>query len=192
MNVSVQSLLDRFGILMHDTTNVRWNQAERLMWVNDGQQELITIKPDACVKSGNITLAIGAKQAYADSSDFYKLVDVKNTDTGTVPLECAKKSLDAFNPSWVGALENAPVKNWMRDENPSVFWVYPAQSTATRTLTVSYAAYPPIAIVTDNIGVRAEYAANLLNYMIYRAYVKDSEVAGNTEKAAAAYALFKG
>lgn len=190
MATTVQSLLDRFDALMNDVGSVRWPTAERLMWVNDGQRELVTFKDDAFVKHATITTTTGARQQVP--SDCHKVLMVRVGTTGQAVLPCDRTALDAFSPAWMTALSTSAPKNWMPDESAEYIWVYPAQQTPGASLPVTYSAYPPVAAQGDSLSVRDGYASNVLNYMLYRAYSKDAETAGNAELAAAAYRLFRG
>lgn len=79
----------------------------------------------------------------------------------------------------------------MPDESPMAIWVYPSQLNAGGQLLITYVAYPPPVTQGGNLGVSDAYATNIINYLVYRALSKEDE-AGAAEKAAAAYALFKG
>jgi hypothetical protein len=79
----------------------------------------------------------------------------------------------------------------MPDESPTAIWVLPSQLNAGGQLLITYVAIPPTVSASSSIGVRDAYAENILNYMLYRAYTKDAEHAGNAQLAAAAYELFK-
>ena len=192
MATTVQSLLDRFDALMNDVGSVRWPTAERLMWINDGQRELVTFKEDANAKTAVLSMTVGARQSLGNMTDCYKILTVRASSTNRAVLPCDRSVLDVFSPDWMAAANNEPIRNWMPDESPMAIWVYPSRLTAGDQALITYVAYPPTVTQSDNLGVRDAYATNVLNYMIYRAYSKDAEFGGNTELAAAAYALFRG
>lgn len=193
MATTVQSLLDRFDALMNDVGAVRWPTAERLMWVNDGQRELVTFKDDANTKTAILQTSVGARQALPNTTDCYKIVGVRAGHTNRAVLPCDRAALDAFKPDWMADSNDDPVKNWMPDESPMAIWVYPSRLTGGDQMMITYVAYPPtVTEGADSIGVRDAYSTNVLHYMIYRAYSKDAETAGNAELAAAAYQLFRG
>lgn len=108
--------------------------------------------------------------------------------------------LDAQIPSWRSATHKDDVVHFVYDERePTAFYVYPP-ATANTELEVKYAAYPTdIAeppdgstydAVTGNISVPDIYANALQDYILYRAHMKDSEYAGNAQRAQAHYAAF--
>jgi hypothetical protein len=83
--------------------------------------------------------------------------------------------------------------------DPKTFYVYPP-ATILAQLEVMYSAYPtdivePIdgalyTAVVGNISLPDIYGNALLDYILYRAYTKDSEYAGNLQRAQAHYAAF--
>jgi len=190
MTTAVTSLLERFGVLMNDVGAVRWPNAERLIWLNEGQRELVRLKDDANTKVAVMNMAIGARQALSGATDCHKVIGVRAGGTNRAVLPCERAVLDAFDPGWMAQASTDPVIHWMPDESPTAIWVYPSQSAAGGQLLITYVAYPPEATLADNLGVRDGYASNILNYMLYRAYSKDAEFGGNASLASAAYTLF--
>lgn len=192
MTVSVQSIFTRFGALMNDADGTRWPEAERVMWVNDAQRELITFKPDANMKTATAALVAGARQPISGIGDCHQILTVRAGGTNRAVLKCDRDTLDAFVPNWMADAKDQPPTNWMPDESPTAIWVLPSQLNAGGQLLITYVAIPPTVDASGNLGVRDAYAENILNYMLYRAYSKDAETAGNAELAAAAYRLFRG
>lgn len=188
MTVSVTSILTKFGILANDVDAVAFPQAERVEWLNEGQLALVKVKPDAKTKTATIQLSAGARQT--NPSDCIEIVELRQNDGGSAILPCDRKSLDSFSPNWMRTPTSSTVKHYMDDPQPDTFYVYPAQNATPATVVMTYVAVPSQVGVSNNIDVRDIYADRLVNYMIYRAYSKDSEE-GNAQRAAAAYALFK-
>jgi hypothetical protein len=83
--------------------------------------------------------------------------------------------------------------------DPKVFYVYPPLLT-TASLDIVFAAYPANIIepgegashddVGGNISLPDIYGNILNDYVLYRAYTKDSEYAGNGQRAQNHYAAF--
>jgi hypothetical protein len=83
--------------------------------------------------------------------------------------------------------------------DPKTFWVYPPATTSAQ-VDILYAAYPTdiaepadgstYSAVTGNISLQDVFGNSLIDYILYRAYTKDSEYAGNLQRAQAHYASF--
>ena len=188
MTVPVSSVLARFGILSNDVDSVTWPEAERLEWLNEGQLALVKIKPDAKTKTVTATLVVGAKQT--NPADCIEIIELRQNDGGASILPCDRKALDSFSPNWMRTPVASTVKHYMDDPQPDTFYVYPAQNSTPATVVMTYIAVPSQVGASNNIDVRDIYSDRLVNYMLYRAYSKDSEP-GAADRAAAAYALFK-
>lgn len=190
MSVSVQSVLKRASTLLLDLGMERWTEDELLMWLNDGQRELAaSVKPDAKVRTIEHVLNQGAKQAVP--ADGLAILDVRQNKDGTAITPCERSALDRFSPSWMQKPLSSSVRHWMPDEHPNVFYVYPAQNDAPGTVVMTYSAQPATVGAADDIDVRDIYAENLLNFILYRAFLKDAEFGGNGERAVAFYQAFR-
>jgi hypothetical protein len=188
MSVTVASVLSKFGILCNDVDSVAWTPSERLEWLNEGQLALVKIQPDAKTKTITTTLVPGAKQT--NPSDCIEIIEIRQNDNGASVTPCNRQMLDNFAPNWMKTPTASSVKHYMDDPQPETYYVYPAQNTSPATVVMTYAAVPSQVGEANNIDVRDIYSDRLVNYMIFRAYSKDSE-SGAIERATAAYALFK-
>jgi hypothetical protein len=186
--ITVESVLLRASTTLQDDGYVRWPKAELLNYLNDGQRELVKIKPDAKTKTVTVALASGAKQT--NPSDCIEIIELRQNDNGAVVLPCDRKALDAFSPNWMRTPTASTVKHYMDDPQPETFYVYPAQNATPATVVMTYVALPALVGETNNIDVRDIHAERLVNYIIYRAKSKDAET-GDVAMATAAYALFK-
>jgi ABC-type proline/glycine betaine transport system substrate-binding protein len=115
---------------------------------------------------------------------------------GTTPGAAIRKVpmslLDAQRPNWHADPQSATIKEFMYDSRtPLVFYVYPP-ATANTQVELVYAKPPTnVAAAANVINIDDGYANALLDYMLYRAYSKDTEDSNNEARAAAAYAAFK-
>jgi hypothetical protein len=110
--------------------------------------------------------------------------------------------IDSVNRNWQSMTGVTEIQNFMYDvREPNTFYVYPPAAIAGASVEVLYAAYPtdvpaPTApglaytTVTGNPTVNDQWGAALYNYMMGRAYSKDSEFGGNTALAAAYLGVF--
>ena len=181
--VLASSIIDRAAITLQDTTNIRWPRAELLGWLNDGQRDIVMHKPNACVANGARQLAAGSKQTIA--ADAIGLVDaVRNLGAnGTTPGRAvrlvSREILDSQIPGWHFETPTGEVKHFVYSElDPRTFYVYPPSNGANQLELICSAA-PGNVAENATIAIDDIYANALLDYILYRAYAKDTEYASN-------------
>lgn len=201
MPIAAKYVIQRGVVTTQDTTSIRWPVGEWVRYLNDGQREIMLHRPDAFNKSAVIDCVAGTKQALP--ADGAKLIDVQRNSTVTSKRAvriCSREILDAQMPNWHNIAGAAEIVHFMYDpREPKAFWVYPP-ATNTAKLEINYSATPtdiaePAAgsdytAVVGNISVADIYANSLLDYMLYRVYLKDADYAGNGARAQAHYAAF--
>jgi len=201
MSIAAQALIRRVVETLQDTTSIRWPVAELVRYLNDGQREIIVHRPDAMVTNASLTLTAGTKQSLP--SNGAKLIDVVRNSAGTKRAirMCAREILDAQSPGWHNLSGVTEIVHFMFDpRDPKVFYVYPPAQSAGASVDLVYSALPtdiaePAAgtdysAVSGAISVPDIYSNALQDYVLYRAYTKDSQYAGNEVRAQARYAAF--
>ena len=202
MAVTVQSVIDRAQTVLQDTTGVRWPVvAELVLWINDAQREIALLKPDASATNTTITLATGTKQDIPSSGNrLLKVVrnmSAASNGTGKRAVRLVDREvLDAQPPDWHDpavsgdAAHSAIVKHYVYDEaNPRNFYVYPGVS-GSAYLEIIYSSNPVAVAQADNLSIPDIYANAIMNYVLYMAYMKDAEYAGNAQRASSHFQLF--
>ena len=198
MAITAQSVLQRVVTTLSDDDNVRWTVTELVRYLNDGQREIVTYRPDSTATTATVALVAGARQSLPSAS--YKLLDVVRNTSGTKAAvrKIDQKLLDAQVPSWQSGTTNTTVKHYMYDvRDIKVFYVYPPAAVGA-SLEVLYSATPTsiteqtsVDSVTGNLTVHELFANALADYILYRAFAKDVEYAGNITRAQAHYAAFQ-
>ena len=181
--------LDRASRLLQDTGNIRYSNAELLKFFNDAQREVVLHRPDANTVNSNFTCAAGSKQTLS-SSDL-RLVDVVRNVSGRVVTQVDRALLDNTLPDWHNSVADATkkIEHFMYDSgDPKHFYVYPAALNTFQLEIVTSRAPSDIAVSdfttdTQTIGLDDIYANAILDYVLYRAYQKDSEFAGSAAQA---------
>lgn len=202
MAVTVQSVIDRVQTTLQDTTGVRWPVvSELVLWVNDAQREIALLKPDSSAKNVTITLATGTKQDIPnDGNRLLRAVRNMSAAVDGVGKRAvrivSREVLDAQTPDWHDptvtgdAAHTAVIKHYVYDEaNPRNFYVYPGVS-GSAYLEIIYSANPSTVAQGDNLDIPDIYANAVMNYVLYMAYMKDAEYAGNSQRAANHFQLF--
>ena len=202
MAVTVASVIDRVQVTLQDTTGIRWPEtSELILWVNDAQREVALLKPDASATNDTITLVTGTKQTIPSAGNrllrIVRNMSAASGGTGKRSIRLVSREiLDAQTPDWhdptVGgdAAHGTVVKHYMYDEqDPRNFYVYPGVS-GTAYIEIVYSANPTTVTASDNLSIPDIYANAVMNYVLYMAYMKDAEYAGNSQRAANHYQLF--
>ena len=204
MAVTVQSVIDRVQKTLQDTTGVRWPVVDELvLWVNDAQREIALLKPDASAKNVTITLAAGTKQDIpSDGNRLLRVVRNMSAASSGIGKRAvrivSREVLDAQTPDWHDPLVTgdaahvAVVKHYIYDEqNPRNFYVYPGVAAAASSFVeIIYSANPVTVAQNGNLDIPDIFANAVMNYVLYMAYMKDADYAGNQQRASSHFQLF--
>jgi hypothetical protein len=191
--IAAQSILDAAVVILQDKTGVRWPAGELLPWLNDGQREIVLLKPSAYSINTPIALATGTRQRIPANG--IQLLDVvRNIGQGDVPGRAvrliAREILDAQLPGWHSLDPQDEIKHYTYTvDDPKSFYVYPPANGVNR-LEIVYSAAPPEVSAAQAISVDDIFKQCLIDYVLYRAYSKDAEYAGNAGRAGAHYQAF--
>jgi hypothetical protein len=201
MPITAQSIVRRVVETLQDNTSVRWPVNELVRYLNDGQREIILYRPDAMVTNAAVALAAGSKQSLPANGA--KLIEVvRNTGGNRRSVRLVNREiLDSQSPNWHNLAGATEILHFMYDpRDPKIFYVYPPAAASGASLDVVYAALPTdvtepadgalYTAVTGNISVPDIYGNVIQDYILYRAYSKDSEYAGNAARAQAHYGAF--
>ncbi len=194
--IIASEVINKVQIVLQDTTGVRWpDSTELLGWLNDGQREVLIYKPNAYVRNESITLAAGTKQSLPAAA--IQLIDVPRNmgADGATPGRSIRivmrEILDAQNPDWHAMAPVAVTKHYTYSPfDPKHFYVYPPANGATK-VEVIYAATPDnVPSLGASITLDDIYQNVLVDYILYRAYSKDTDYAANPGRAATSQAAY--
>ena len=200
MALTAQSIAERAAMIIQDMTNVRWPISEIRNWLNDARRELAIVRPDIySTTNAAYGLKAGAEQDVPTGC--LRLLDIPaNAGNGPAITPTPRAHLDKQFPQWTASKYQATViKHFMLDErDPKKFWVYPP-SNGSSSVTVIYQAAPTdFALDTGETAIAGNlneyesiYGGALVDYIAYRAFSKDSEYAGNAQRAIAHYQQFQ-
>ena len=201
MALTASSIVRRAGEIIQDKTNVRWPVDELVRWLNDAQREVALLRPDAFTTHGSIPMVAGTRQSLPAGA--VKLIDIPNNTGGTKEAmrQVTRRSLDEQSPGWHGLAGVTALKHFCYDpRDPRAFYVYPPAADAGAAVNAVYAVYPTDIVepaaggdyttVTGIINTADIFANALIDYVLYRAYSKDSGIASNAGRAEAYYSTF--
>lgn len=194
---TAQSIIDKAELLLQDTTNIRYSEAELLGWLNHGLQEVANYKPSALVKTIVHQLVAGVLQKMpADSASLILItrnMGVDGATPGAAITSVQRTLMDSFQPNWTKATSSTTVKHYMYDPqgDDDVFYVYPPQpAVGMSRVQMQYYARPAAVTLTDELPFSVSYDPALLDYVLYRAYNKEIEQGDGVGLASAHYNAF--
>lgn len=171
-----------------DSGNYRWTDAELLRWLNDAQRAIVSLSPDANTVIESVSLASGVKQSLpVGGVRLYNVMRNMGTN-GSTPGSSVSitemEDLAAFDPSWSSTTASNVVKNFMIDErSPLSYYVYPPVSTPCYVELMYSKFAADIASTSDAMTLWDAYHTPLVDFICYRAYMKESNVSGSRQKA---------
>jgi hypothetical protein len=214
--MQAKDVLQRVVDLLQDDANVRWTVRELVQWLNDGQRAVQVARPDATSVTAVASLAAGPRQDLKLMGLTPKpatlmgiIRNAAPTSNGRPVRLTSQALLDTQLPGWYGATPNVSAQNYTFDPRESTeFYVYPpapvpsvvAPVVPPAQLEVKYSAYPvdvtlptpgaTLADLTAEIFLSDSYVSPLVDYILYRAYSKDTEFAGNVAVAGSYFNAF--
>lgn len=191
MTVSVQDILSRSRLQLMDDTGIRWTDAELVAYVNDAQREIVLYKPDAVTKNENMSLVFGTKQSLPTASIRLLTVVRNNSSTSKRSIRpVPRETLDRFKPDWHGETAVDEVQHFIFDEvDQKHFYVYPPND-GNGEVEILYTKHPDTVTDDDNLEVADAYANTVLDYVLYRAFAKDSAIPSEASRSAGHYQAF--
>lgn len=189
-----ESIITKCSVTLKDPDYVRWGKEELLSYLDEAQKE-IARNPGANVKEAVLELDEGTKQALPENCFLLASV-IRNWDEDdeipAFPVRITTRSLlDAFEPGWHMCPKRRVVENYIYDDRtPDVFFVYPPND-GTGKVDVMYSAIPAtLTDVSDQLELKDEFEPALINYVLYRAYTKDSDYSAGLQLAAQFYTAY--
>jgi hypothetical protein len=202
MAIAVNDIIAAVRNILLDPAGVRWPTAELVDWISHAQRDIAARKPDATATTATVLLVQGTRQTLPSAAQ--RLIDVtRNTNSdGTAPGRAIKLvdrvEIDSAQPNWHstaatgGARHTNIVKNYTYSENdPRTYHVFPGVKDAdTVYATIVYSITPAAAVAGQNLSIADYYAEAVTNYVLYRAYMKESEFGGSNERVQLQLQLF--
>ena len=203
MALTGTNLLSRIEDILQDTTSVRWPEAELLRYINDAQREIVNYRPEASAKTDNVQLVTGTKQALP--TEGLRLIKVTRNMSDASGGASGKRAVRIVNvdilntqePDWNDptvsgdAAHGTVVKHYIFDEDdPKNFYVYPGVAGNAYVEIVYSKAPTDLSAGSSNLDIDDIYGNAVIDYVLFRAYQKDSEYAGNAQRSQTHYQLF--
>jgi len=198
MTTTAKSIIQEAQETLQDIAGLRWPATELVAHLNDGQRELVSLRPELFAVTAAHALVVGAKQTVPAACA--ELIEIPRNTGGNALRLVDRRTLDAVEPNWYTKTGTKALKNACYDpREPGVFYVYPPAATGA-SVDLVYAAWTTdvpapggaaYTTVTGDIDADDQFKNALLHFCLFRAYSKDAEFGGNATLSAAHYQLFK-
>lgn len=212
MAFTAKDVMLRATTVLQDAGAVRWPATELLLWLNDAAREVALHKPNAVAETVEIQLSEGTWQTLPD--EYISLIRVsRNLATsaqavggrtgGKAITPIVREILDAQMPGWQdpSVLPSSPQVNHIIQDmmDPRTFYVVPGNDgtgmieaiVSKMPTEIDQPANPlDMDSYTATVDLPDIYRNALVDYVLYRAFSKDMNLAGNGQRAAAHYQQF--
>jgi hypothetical protein len=175
-----QNVIDAAHALLADI-NTYWQDIYLLSWLNSGLKEVAIYKPNAHVITASVQCQPGTKQVLPAGGlmpiDISRNMGVNGTAPGKVITPLSRQSLDSSNPDWHTTAPSAVAKHFVYDPRyPKMYYVYPPQpATGMGYIELTYGATPEsLTDLSGTIWLDSIFENILVDYIVYRAYGRDS------------------
>jgi hypothetical protein len=191
MTTKVTTVINSVKTTLQETEvqGVRWTNDEIISYLNDACRFLSENEPDAFADNSEFYCVLGTRQEIPENAT--RLIDVvRNLEGRKTPLTTIDKgTLNAVRPSWHSENPSNQQELFFSDDrDPKRFYVYPP-AKAGSLLEIVCALEPRhhfIAEAQDQssmMQVNDRYIPAIMNFILYRAFDKDSDTAGNFSRA---------
>ena len=184
----MQTILDMLNTAARELTDEgpvkRWTQVDLLKFYNSAVSAIANYRPDIFATTQTVTCVTGAKQALPTGAR--RLIEVERITGGRVLRVIQRNVLDEADPDWMtGTTTNTPEAYCYDESNPSVFWLYPPVTLGLKVDIVASVTPPIVAIEQINTALPFDqtYQTPCLDWILYRAYMRDSEDTVNANRA---------
>jgi len=196
--ITGQTIATKVQKLLHDETAVRWTEAELVGWINSAQKEIVLYKPNSITSTIDYQLDPGTFQnvsAKAGFANVIQLLDVIRSTTGgangKAVTNISREILDSTLPDWHSVAATAVPLHYIHNPlDPKNFYVYPP-NTGAGSVQILVAVEPvDLVALASNLSLEAIYESVVLDYVLYRAFSKDTEHTANMQRSAGHYNAF--
>lgn len=191
-------ILDQVSEILQDLPPITWTETQLIAWLNDAQLAVALVRPDASSEITTLKLAAGTTKQKLASGGLRLLSVIRNMGSdGATPgdaIDLVERGVkDALDRGWHSADKSKVVDEYVFDERaPSDFYVSPpTHATTDIHIELNQAIVPKdITVVGDSIAIQDVYSPALQEWMLYKAFGRDSEETPNHARSESHKATF--
>ncbi|WP_421174106.1 DUF6682 family protein [Aeromonas enteropelogenes] len=182
---TIKELLDLVSLELSDKLRLRWTLDDLVVYYNAAVAAMANYRPDIFAHTHPFRCVAGTKQALPDGA--IKLIEVERNTGGRKVRFFERGVLDDLEPDWLTGQDAEEVEAYCYEATtPKAFWVYPGVVSGVQIdLTVSQ--LPELVTTADveagaTLPVDATYHTPLLDWIMYRAYLRDADDTVNSSR----------
>lgn len=181
-------ITSRASRILLDASNTRWTVAELLNWITDAQRAVANARPAATATTAAVQLTADQSLQAIPAAAFMLINITHNLGSdGNTPGKRIRHvdwtTLLAHQETMYSAVGTAEVSNYayVPHERPLEFLVYPrAHATTPVYVSMTYAKRPvEVTDAGDTLTVADDYLNPVLDFVMFRAFSKDTEFSDN-------------
>ncbi|MCH7373788.1 hypothetical protein MM182_00060 [Aeromonas sp. MR19] len=182
----VSEMLNRASIELTDTQRISWGLDDLLSYYNSAISAIASARPDIFIKTQLFACAAGTRQTAPAGT--IKLIDVeRNTLTGKTIRYVSRADLESLIPSWASSTGGVETELYVHEPtNITAFWLYPGVQAGVNVDLVLSILPATVTKATVESGVNVQvddrYITPCLDWIMYRAFMRDSEVTANASR----------
>lgn len=187
--IEVAAVFSRVQTVLTDAGYRRFPAAELRQWLADGWREIIIYKPEAASVTAEMAVAANTVRQ-AVPTGYLRLLDIISSNGAAVTAQ-TRQQMDVADRSW-RTRQGSNIRHFVLDvSNPREFEIYPVPTTALATVAVLVPDPPQtIAEATTTIPLDSTCMSPLVDFICYRALLKDSADTFNAQRAAMHYQAY--
>lgn len=160
-----------------------WSKENLTEYLNSAVLLISEFRPDTTSDIINLTLVPGTKQLLPEEArrllDIVRNMGSDGSTPGKPIWSIDEPTLNTFRPKWHSEAGKTVVKNFVYDERtPSVFYTYPPVHATTTVIVEAKVQKNPDKVVdvdNDPIPLNDAYVTAIKQWMLYRAYSKETD-----------------
>ncbi|MCX7132159.1 DUF6682 family protein [Aeromonas sp.] len=182
----VSEMLNRASIELTDTQRISWGLDDLISYYNSAISAVASARPDIFIKTQLFACAAGTRQTAPAGT--IKLIDVeRNTLTGKTIRYVSRADLESLIPSWASSTGGVETELYVHEPtNITAFWLYPGVQAGVNVDLVLSILPATVTKGTVESGVNVQvddrYITPCLDWIMYRAFMRDSEVTANASR----------
>ena len=182
----VSEILKRASTELTDTPRISWGLEDLISYYNSAISAIASARPDIFIKTQSFACAAGTRQIAPAGT--IKLIDIeRNTLTGKSIRYVSRVDLESLIPSWASSTGGEEAELYIHEPtNITAFWLYPGVKAGVSVdLVLSILPTPVTRSSVDSgeeVQVDDRYITPCLDWIMYRAFMRDSEVTANASR----------
>lgn len=182
-------IISQARILLQDLAGIRWTDAELLGWLNGGQLQIVSVRPDAKAIRADIELVDGVEQKIPATG--VRLLDISRNVGGRAITLISRDQINEFDPDWYTGDAGDAIKHYTFDANdPKGFEVVPPAAAGMKVRALFSVIPTDCEDLDSDIDLDDLYEGALIDWVCYRSWLKDSDSPTDGQKAANSVATF--